>query len=122
MGLKSAHAKKLSQRVLRQGDGAVASPFSSARGDKPLAHDDTMQGFQGTRVRVPIEPKRFIEQVALGLIWPFGLPSAGRMDEVSVAVQQRAWDRTCKLECRGDNASRAGPGRKAGVWWAVGKP
>jgi hypothetical protein len=35
----------------------------------------------------------------LGLVWPFGLPCAGCMDEVSVAVQQRAWDRACKLEC-----------------------
>lgn len=95
MGLESAHAKKFGQWVLRQGDGAVASPFSSARGDKSLAHDDTMQGFQRTGVWVPFETKRFIEQIALGLIWPFGLPRAGRMDEVSVAVQQRAWDRTC---------------------------
>jgi hypothetical protein len=87
MGLESAHAKKFGQRVLRQGDGACASPFPGARGDKSLAHNDTMQSFQGTRVRVPFETKRFIEQIALGLVWPFGLPSAGRMDEVSVAVQ-----------------------------------
>ena len=99
MGLESAHAKKFGKRVLRQRDGAVASPFSGARGDKSLAQDNTMQSFQGTRGRVPVETKRFIEKIALGLVWPFGLPCAGRMDEVSVAVQQRAWDRACKLEC-----------------------